>query len=268
MNQAGNQRMFSVLISIFLAFLLMVTVCLESSLAAPQNVYQVDFNADDLPSRSLPQTYLNIRKYLQEIYFIDTSTFDDLRVTDRGFSFINRGRRHVFRYDKIQHLAVFCDPGSSYFYVKWDENEGLFWKYQNDAQDFVDAVMAMKYYISQNLIVEDPASFAFYKEKVRDWLMEPYKSPLPDEVKHYQALAEEALREKDPYQAADFYEKGLAIDPLWPSGEYNAGLIYGELEIYPMAIHHIRRYLMLKPDAKDAGFFENKIYVWEVKISE
>ena len=58
---------------------------------------------------------------------------------------------------------------------------------------------------------------------------------------------------KDSDKAADFYEQGLAIDPMWPAGQFNAAIIYKELNFYPMAVMHMKRYLALNPDDKDAS---------------
>jgi hypothetical protein len=65
-----------------------------------------------------------------------------------------------------------------------------------------------------------------------------------------------------------YYEQGLAIEPMWPVGHYNAALIYGELKDYSKAVYHMKCYLELKPATKDAGACQNKLYVWEEKTKE
>ena len=46
--------------------------------------------------------------------------------------------------------------------------------------------------------------------------------------------------------------KGLEIEPLWPQGQYMAAIIEGELHQYVRAAVHMKNYLALVPDAKNA----------------
>jgi len=144
----------------------------------------------------------------------------------------------------------------------------FFWKSQDEAQGFVDAVVAMKYYSSKQALADDSAAFADFQEKAKVWQALSQKPPLPDEARRFRVLADDAVQNKDFDKAANYYEQGLAIEPMWPAGQFNAAVIYGELKLYPMAVVHMKRYLALKPDAQDAKADQDKIYIWEEKVNE
>jgi len=114
----------------------------------------------------------------------------------------------------------------------------------------------------------DPEVFADFQRKAALWRSMPQKPALPEEARKFRVLADDAVSNNEFDKAGGFYEKGLAIDPLWPVGQYNAACIYEELKNYGMAMAHMKRYLALKPDVKDARAFQDKIYIWQEKIAE
>ncbi|MDE2027818.1 MAG: tetratricopeptide repeat protein, partial [Candidatus Omnitrophica bacterium] len=91
------------------------------------------------------------------------------------------------------------------------------------------------------------------------------KPPLPEEVHRLIVLKDDAIQNNDFSKAADYYEQALAIDPMWPAGQYNAAMIYSELGSYPMAVTHMKHYLALEPAAANARASQDKIYIWEEK---
>ena len=94
------------------------------------------------------------------------------------------------------------------------------------------------------------------------------KPVLRDDVRRFRVLAEDAFNNKEFGKAADYYEQGLEIEPLWPEGQFSAALLYGELEDYENAALHMKRYLELVPNAKDAREAREKVYLWEGKAKE
>jgi tetratricopeptide (TPR) repeat protein len=125
-----------------------------------------------------------------------------------------------------------------------------------------------KHHAVRAFIADDAKAFAEFQEKVRVWQILPQKPPLSEEVRRFRVLADDAVQSKDFDKAASFYEKGLSLDPLWPAGQFNAALIYGELKDYSMAVIHMKRYLALDPNVKDARAYQDKIYIWEEKANE
>jgi tetratricopeptide (TPR) repeat protein len=249
-----------------LGVLLLVMGCAMGSTA----VYEADYNAAKQPQMSFPQAYEKVIRGFQESDSVKTET-NDVHVTSKGISFISVGVKYSGQFDEIQIMTV--NTGSGGYYVDWDPNNGptawhLYWQSQSDAQNFVDAVMAMKYYATKNLLDDDTSSFAEFQDKANVWRALTQKPPLSEEARRFRVLADDAVQNKDFDKAADYYEQGLAIDPMWPAGQFNAAIIYAELKFYPMAVMHMKRYLALEPDAKDAKIYQDKIYIWEEKAEE
>ena len=104
--------------------------------------------------------------------------------------------------------------------------------------------------------------------QIEAWRALAVKPALPEEVQRYWVAAEDALENKAFQKAAGYYGKGLEIEPLWPQGQYMAAIIEGELHQYVRAAVHMKNYLALVPDAKNAKALRDKMYLWEVKAGE
>jgi tetratricopeptide (TPR) repeat protein len=246
---------------LILGCFLLVTGC---AVGPAPSVYQADFNIEKKPRMSLVEAYQNIKS---EIRATDVEINEDVHVTSQGVSFTNKGTRFSGTYNEIQSLSVNTNREYS---VDWTTISGnipwhLTWRSEGDAQNFVDAVMTMKYYASKGS-VDDTQAFADYRDKVKVWQALPQKPPLPEEVRRFRVLADDAVQNKDFDKAADYYEQGLAIDPMWPAGQFNTAMIYKELNFYSMAIMHMKRYLALKPE--DTKNYRDQMYIWEEKAKE
>lgn len=91
------------------------------------------------------------------------------------------------------------------------------------------------------------------------------KSVGPDvgeDVRMHKVLAEAAVRETRLWEAVEQFEKGLALAPWWPQGNFNVALVYAELKAYPRAIRYMQRYIKLVPDATNARAAQDKVYEW------
>jgi hypothetical protein len=133
------------------------------------------------------------------------------------------------------------------------------------ARGFVDGVNAIRYYCSGSDLADDAPLFAAYQEEAKAWRALPVKPGLPEGVRRSQILAEDAIRNKAFEEALDHYEQGLQALPLWPEGQFNAALLYGELGIYGQAVIHMKRYLELRPDASDAPSARDQVVIWQAK---
>lgn len=247
--------------------LLLAAECAMGADIAP--VYKADFNSDKQPPMSLLEAYQNVKRELR----ISGEPGDIIQVTSEGLSFEEIHGKYKLggRFDEIQSLSVRIYSEGVYV-VDWITTSGTtnfhaYWKSRSDAQCFVDAVMAMKYYASKQSF-DNPAAWAEFQQRAKEWLALPQKQPLPEEAHRFRVLADDAVQNKEFDKAANYYEQGLAIDPMWPAGQFNAAMIYGELEFYPLAVMHMKRYLALNPDAKDARAYQDKIYIWEEKAKE
>jgi tetratricopeptide (TPR) repeat protein len=222
------------------------------------------------PQMSLSDARQSLTHALQQATLGYYTPLEEIQVTNTEFSFRNPSReggvpagKYSYQFGKIQHLAVLQDGR------RYRINFSPFavcWKSKDDAQRFVDAIETIKYHFSGRALTGDAALFADFQEKAKTWRALPTKPPLPEEVRRFKVLAEDAFQKKEFEKAAGYYEQGLAIEPLCPDGQLNAALFYGELEMNAQAVLHMRRYLELCPDAKDAKKCRNQMYIWQEKI--
>ena len=134
----------------------------------------------------------------------------------------------------------------------------------SDATAFANAV-----YVYKN--TEDTAYLAAesaFANSAKKYRAMPVKPPLPEDARRLKVMAEDAFQNKEFEKAADYYEQALEIEPLWPEGQYNAANLYGEIKDYESATFHMKRYLELVPDAKDAEEARDQMYLWEGKAKE
>jgi tetratricopeptide (TPR) repeat protein len=104
-----------------------------------------------------------------------------------------------------------------------------------------------------------------FQPKASAWRALPVKPAISEEVRQHRLLAEHAVAEKQFDDAVEEYEAGLEINPTWPEGHFNAALLCAELRYYSEAIHHMRAYLELAPDAPDAQQARDQMIIWEAE---
>jgi tetratricopeptide (TPR) repeat protein len=146
-----------------------------------------------------------------------------------------------------------------------EEGDEYFWETpsKDEAVSVANALYVLKRHAEGYR--EDDDKFADEARRYREM---PVKPPLPEETKRYRVMAEDAFNNKEFEKALDYYLKGLAIDPLWPDGQFNAAIIAGDLHVYDVAVSHMRRYLELRPEAADAKAAKEKLYLWEGREKE
>ncbi len=115
---------------------------------------------------------------------------------------------------------------------------------------------------------DDLAAEAAFAKKAERYREMPVKPALPEDVQRYRVMAEDAFNNKNFEKALEYYSKGLAIEPLWPQGQFNAAMLAGELRWYDWAALYMKHYLELVPDAKNANIGREKMYLWEGKAEE
>jgi hypothetical protein len=205
---------------------------------------------------------------------------ENITVTMAGFSYTevddvarwaSQPRARSFRYNDIPAFSVEFHspflPNSPTGYrttiqprIWWDRERA------DHARGFVDGINAIRYYASGRDLVDDASQFAGFQEEARAWRALPVKPSIPEDVRRFQLLAEDAIKNKNFEEAVDFYEQGLNVSPLWPEGQFNAALLYGEMGIYGQAVIHMKRYLELKPDAPDSQAARDQVVIWQAKV--
>jgi tetratricopeptide (TPR) repeat protein len=131
---------------------------------------------------------------------------------------------------------------------------------------FVDAVLTLK--VAAQRPESEEADFAAFAEQVRSWLSTTLRPAMSDEARTCKLLAEDAFKRQDYSAALEAYNEALELYPMWPEGHYNAALLAAETKDYSSAADHIRRYLVLAPNAKDAPTAKDKFLLWQHKARE
>lgn len=134
------------------------------------------------------------------------------------------------------------------------------------AINFVDALLTLQ----KAALAPDPeeVSFAAFATNAKTWLATAPRPEMSEDARTYKLLAEDAFKRSDFEAALDAYIRALEKHPMWPSGHYNAALLAAEAEDYDLAAHHMRRYLVLSPDAEDASAAKDKLLLWQYKAKE
>jgi tetratricopeptide (TPR) repeat protein len=191
----------------------------------------------------------------------------EVRVADEGFEVAcpwkagPRTRSH--RFAELPDLPVVQSGDEFRVDLAADGSETVSWASAGEARRFVDAAHALRELRSAAPAASDNAAFAEFAARAAEWRALRPKPALPEGARRYKTLAEEASANRDLDGAASFYEQALAIQPLWPEGQYNAALLYGELGIHAKAIAHMKRYLELVPGAPDAAAGRSRLAAWE-----
>ncbi len=129
------------------------------------------------------------------------------------------------------------------------------------AMKFVDAVLTLK--AAALVPGSDESDFAEFAEKAKVWRATSPRPAISDEARTYKLLAEDAFKRQDFSGAYEAYCSALEIHPMWPEGHYNAALLAAEAKDYGSAAEHMRCYLELAPNAKDAPAAKDKLLVWQ-----
>jgi tetratricopeptide (TPR) repeat protein len=134
------------------------------------------------------------------------------------------------------------------------------------ARTFIEAVIALKN--AAQARGSDETDFAAFTVAAKTWLATTPRPEMSDEARTYKLLAEDAFKRQDMKAALEAYGDALDIHPMWPEGHYNAALLAAETKDYGSAANHMRRYLVLAPNAKDARAAKDKLLLWQHKAKE
>jgi hypothetical protein len=131
-----------------------------------------------------------------------------------------------------------------------------------DAQSLVDALTAAK-----GLSVRVWGYDRMFAIIARTYASLAVKPPLPEDIRRYEVQAEDAVSRKDFTGAAQRYQAALVIAPWWPDGRFNLALVFGEYGQLPAAVVEMQRYLALVPNAPNARMAQDRIYLWQGRMT-
>ena len=211
----------------------------------------------DLEITTTPRTHMTVRqarKALREAFTDAILPASNVKIDRHGFSWVEHPRAqdtstHTYTFAKIKKLSV--------------ENQSKYFHNLATARIWVDALLTLQ--AAEMAPDTEDADFSAFTNGAKVWLLASPKPEMPDEARAYKALAEDSFKRKDYTAALDAYCDALDRHPMWPEGHYNAALLAAEAKDYELAAHHMRRYLVLAPDAKDASASKDKFLLWQLK---
>lgn len=251
---------------------------------------------------NVPMSYAEARNALIQLWetqrqVYSEEQYDQLRVTFIGkdkielhirMTWTTSGRAYYYKYrydlvsmsdpyirepdfrHRFKGVKVAVDRGASV-----ETNTELIkaetqWLLRSDAAAFASVLSVLKQYAIQERtkLASETSSFADFQGKAKAWRAMKVKPDLPEDVRRFRVLAEDAIKHQEFEKAVQYYEQGLAIEPLWPQGQYNAALLYGEMKEYRDAELHMKRYLELVPDAPDAQAARDQMMIWQSRMKQ
>ncbi len=239
--------------------LLIGSVCVTAQVAGPVTG-QGERRLTDRDIITAPRTQMTVRQArnaLKEALTDAVLPASDVKIDRHGFSWVDHPRpqdtaTHIYKFTDIKRLSVES-------YSKNFHNLA-------SARMWVDALLTLK--AAEMAPDTEEADFAAFTISAKVWLLASPNPEMPDEARAYKALAEDSFKRKDYTAALEAYCDALDKHPMWPEGHYNAALLAAEAKDYELAAQHMRRYLVLAPDAKDASASKDKFLLWQLKAKQ
>lgn len=177
-------------------------------------------------------------------------------------------------------------------YVDWADNHRVYLeeKYLTPNYSFYSAVIgnALKIemsnisYLKALEITQYLYSIQYYFISIKlDKKLEDFK-PIAEQYKKYTnkpIMSEEqrkfivqanAMNQQKQYvKAIQLFVQAIKLDALsYPAAYANIALLHAQLGNYDLAIYHMKKYLMLEPNASDSRASQDKMYEWEIMMKE
>lgn len=190
----------------------------------------------------------NIRVLEDRIEFTkrnETFTFDFKHIINTSFTYDNYGKISIWPIGDFQFTIKGKDAGQKFkteFEILKEKNKNLY--YENRK-----------------------AQFRLFENKAADYRALKMKPPVSEEQRKFIVQAN-AFNEKKMYdEAIRLYEQAIEVDQTaYPTAYSNLALLSAQVKRYDDAIYHMKKYLLLVPDASDARGAQDKIYEWEAMI--
>jgi len=222
-----------------------------------------------------------VKDLLPKAQFLENRPLDGIQFTSTGITLTPKKKAAVdFTYRDTEyaanetsnllciHMLVDKKKKSCLFFdaPTWQESAAVVSTLaQALTQLMIDAHEGHPYTCTDNPGEQQKVELAAFEQKTAAWRVLATKPPTSDEVYKNRLLAEDAFKNKDLVGAVNYYEAGVAADPTWYQGWYNAALVYSELKDYWEAADCMKHYVILVPDAPDAQAAKDNIILWEAK---
>ena len=177
-------------------------------------------------------------------------------------------------------------------YVDWADNHRVYLeeKYLTPAYSFYSAVIgnALKIelsnisYLKAIEITQHLYSLQYYflsiklDKKLDEFkpIAEQYKNDtnkptMSEEQRKFIVQANAMNQQKQYVKAIQLFVQAIKLDAVsYPAAYANIALLQAQLGNYDLAIYHMKKYLMLEPNASDSRASQDKMYEWEIMMKE
>jgi len=125
-------------------------------------------------------------------------------------------------------------------------------------KEVADLLFYMQHQYALKFYEEDFENFKSLAQKYQA----AHEKPVMNEEQRKLFVQGNAMNKQLDYEKAlIYYEKAFSMNPVsYPEGYYNYAVIAGLAENYEFAIHNMKKYLLLIPNAPDAVSARDKIY--------
>ena len=236
---------------------------------------RVDAPSTPMTVKQARQAFVESLNYLASSYGI--RVVSKIRFTHQRVSFLDDKTNCTMILSEMTKLTVKTDRFGSAIYVNGKlfrfhkeiggaDSRDAWFRSESSAKLFAESVLSLK--ASAQAPDPEEANYADFATSAKTWLATTPKPEMTDEARTFKLVAEDAFKRKEFPAALEAYGQALEIFPMWPDGHYNAALLAAETEDYELAAQHMRRYLVLSPDAKDASATKDKLLLWQHKAKE
>jgi len=121
----------------------------------------------------------------------------------------------------------------------------------------------------KNLAETQEKELALFEPIAAEYRSLEVKPQMSEEQRKWIVQANAQSQLKQYLNAIDLYEKAIALDPVsYPAAYFNVALLWAQENAPRSAIHYMKHYLLLVPDAPDARNAQDKIYEWELMMQK
>lgn len=191
---------------------------------------------------------LTFKKYHKTIYFSDI--LDPIRVT-------------------VTHSELTAATVTYYYSIRFGDY--LFsWPTGNPSNASIEKLADYLFFFQYPLIVQRYDSLiANFKPLAAQSRALKVKPSISEEQRKFIVQANVLTEQKMYENAIKLYNKVLEIDQTaYPAAYSNLALLSAQIQDFQAAIYHMKKYLLLEPEAPDARSSQDKIYEWEIMMQK
>jgi tetratricopeptide (TPR) repeat protein len=133
-------------------------------------------------------------------------------------------------------------------------------------KEIADLLFYMQHQSAKKYYAEDIENFKLLAQK---YVAASEKQSMNEEQRKLFVQGNAMNKQLDYDNALIYYDKAFSINPVsYPEGYYNYALIAALAGKYDLAIHNMKKYLLLLPNSPDAREAQDKIYGWEALTNQ